>query len=36
MNVLVHNKGNVIFQIPDLDVHITGYLEENGIIVNFY
>ncbi len=33
MNVLVHNKRGVIFQIPDLDVQVIKYSDEDGVIV---
>ena len=35
MNVLVHNKRNLSFKIPDLNVTITKYEEEGDIIVVF-
>ncbi|MDR3549533.1 MAG: hypothetical protein P4M11_14915 [Candidatus Pacebacteria bacterium] len=35
MNILVHNKRNVVFQIPDLDAQLDRYTEEDGIVVSF-
>ena len=34
MNIIVHNRGDVEFDLADLDVHIKDYIEISGAIVS--